>query len=490
MTSMRPARVWLCAAALAALAVACTADSERAPAPAAATVAPQPGRSPELTAIATVTPTPPEPTTTGPATPSPTNTPAQPTTATVTARVIAASIEVRLGPGDEYAVLGRLLIGNSVDVAAAYSEGGEWLAIPGVGWIKHDERIALDGAVSELGSYSSVYYEVAGPSHPPGLGTGIDSIDSVISLVLAHDVSGLVDLMEILTVTCPARIGIGEFPCPDGITGGSPIDVVATVDGCDGWYALAGDRRDVMLAWFSAGKAKAGQGGTALYAVFEAPDGRRGIVFSFENGVGGLVWVSENGSITVPPNTCEFWPPNELIRSRPGKTPPSLLLAPVRPEVLAPPATGIAAVDLAIAAVYARSAQALLDAVNFQSIACADDRAPHYDQPACAPGEQVGTAIDVILRTSCSGDWLRADQLDSLLRGIAEQPYVLVTVVRVPEEYFPPGEYALVFETPTGEFPGTFALLVAQGGVAALDLGCPDPAPAGSGLEVIYSRAP
>src|SRR5712691_12400138 len=67
---------------------------------------------------------------------APTPTPQWPEVARAT--ITTDDLNVRSGPGSAYPVIGRLQPNDEVPVSARLA-GGEWLALPGIGWIAYSE---------------------------------------------------------------------------------------------------------------------------------------------------------------------------------------------------------------------------------------------------------------------------------------------------------------------------------------------------------------
>src|SRR5690606_18882115 len=177
--------------------------------------------------------------------------------------------------------------------------------------------------------------------HPASTTTGDPAVDRVVGMVRSGDLAALAESLHVQTVQCPAPFGIGEFPCPEGVPDGSLIEVIGTVDGCEGSYALAEDAAHVVEDWYSDApwgqRVRVAEEPPDLYAAFRQGDSMA-VVFAFESGVGAIAFVLPDGSVSLSPNVCEHWPANELVRNSDDLV--RYLLPPVRPAPLtayAPP---------------------------------------------------------------------------------------------------------------------------------------------------------
>ena len=320
------------------VAVACFGGDDDAPtAGGTATTAPTETATATPTETATATPT-----------ATPTRSPASPTatgTATATprasdhvlARVTTDNLNVRVGPGRAFFVLGQLNDGDEVPILGRARRGDDtWLAIPGVGWVFDDPAwLELDrDAVRDVPDPSRVLAAVA-PPHPADVRTGIGIIDEAIEAVLGGDVDAVVAQVRLTTFECWTPTAIGGPPsCAPGEPDGTLVEALPRLH-CEGGYAREPVDRSVQ-AWL------AGPGTLKLYAVTEGSfadwDVRYAAVFVFETtGQGRIAWIGPQGGITALGWGCFDHPAGNWLRSPPASG--GLVLPPTVPAPLEPAPT-------------------------------------------------------------------------------------------------------------------------------------------------------
>ena len=273
-------------------------------------------------------------TATVPATPTPEPTPEVRWPPLATARVITEDLNVRVGPGTEYLVLGRLQPGDEVGVSGR-GTSGRWLALPGIGWVTHDESwVELTVPLQELPliSVEEAGAEFVGPLHPIEARSDIPVVDLVVDAVLAGDrarILGLVGTEEGREPGGAGTPGTGlegspapvppSSSCPDAVVRGSNL----------------GDHIDEFLAPDAGGSST-----LRLYAVVGTPaegdrDAEFSIVFAFGEGGARQLWLGPAGGIEWFTLGCDAAAPGELLRrDRGGEH--FFWLRPVVPEPLDP----------------------------------------------------------------------------------------------------------------------------------------------------------
>ena len=248
------------------------------------------------------TPTPPtEATPTPSPEPTPEPTPALEWPPVGEASILTDELNVRVGPGREYAVLGRLFTGDEIPISGR-APGGLWMAIPGVGWVFYDESwVELPTAFEDLPVIEEPdrAWEITGPVHSRDTSSGLPVVDEVafaLSDGSAARLSALAAAEEPPTVALAAA-----GPCPDSLLPGTEL----------------AEHVDQLLV----SEANPDAGTPQLYAVVRGPaledsDPEFVAVFAFDGGEGRQLWISPEGEITRFNLGCEEEPtlPGEFMR--------------------------------------------------------------------------------------------------------------------------------------------------------------------------------
>lgn len=242
------------------------------------------------TPIATATPAPTPPPTATPE-PVPTRPPA-----VGRARIMTDDLNVRVGPGRQYPVVGRLHTGDEVGVSGL-SADEQWLALDGLGWTFHDESwIELDippGELPTVGIEASV-----APTHPPGTDSGFPLINELADELAANDVDALSQRLSAAPVPCANAVTVPPGPpCPTGASAGDPVETIAVL-GCTLEWAGAAASRDVAQRFLEPAY---GTGAPGLYAVIAAgndePNATYIVLFAFPTGEARALWLGDSGAI-------------------------------------------------------------------------------------------------------------------------------------------------------------------------------------------------
>jgi hypothetical protein len=132
--------------------------------------------------------------------------------------------------------------------------------------------------------------------------------------------------------------------------------------------------------------------------------------------------------------------------------------------------TGIAEIDLVIDAVMFQDANARIDLIRYTTSACTTADG-FGGPPKCEPGEIKDTPVDAFPVLNSEGFQVRPDEIrevfDFTVRG-------LLAVYRVPEDayetdYWPAGEYGLVFTSEDDQYPHVIVILVEDGHIVRLE---------------------
>ncbi len=251
------------------------------------------------------------------------------------ARIVTDHLNVRLGPGLDYSVVGQLNDGAQIDVLGR-SVDGKWLAVDGAGWIFYNpEWIDLGVTLPSLAAlHVSTTFGTIGELHPAGTHLGVGSVDAVIDAVTNHDAAAITGLINYLSVPCTNG---SPGPSCDNLAPGTPVDAVEFA-ACEGGYhrrgstVLAGN----VLAAPTAGNA---YDRLHLYLVVETPDeanAEYAVLFAFDDArhSGRLVYVGRNGGIVGAFVGCGDEPPVWLLRGIEGSA--LAVLLPPRPSALDP----------------------------------------------------------------------------------------------------------------------------------------------------------
>lgn len=263
--------------------------------------------------------------------------------------ITTEDLNVRTGPGGTYPVVGRLQPGDEVPVSARLA-GGQWLALPGIGWIAYAEdwvRLGADFKSLPQVTEPDRAFEFAGPVYPADARSGIPVVDQVVAAVASRDRNLLIRLAAATAPVGSTTPTATATSLPTLVPDTTEVPATATPvprpapRDCAG-EPIAGDRlRDYLDALYrtavpSAAKGGDGQGVLRLYGVVRGPAPPEGsadyvVVFAFEGGEGRQLWVSTDGSITRFTIPCEPTLPGTLLRvtggepffwSRPPVTPP------------------------------------------------------------------------------------------------------------------------------------------------------------------------
>ncbi len=379
--------------------------------------------TPEATSTGSPTPTP---------SPMPTPTPTAAPTATITsqpvtslpAEVVTDNLNVRLGPALGYPVRGQLSSGDVVE-AIALSKDGEWLALDGLGWVSRDDDwVEVDGDAEQLPGQTAAYYALVGPSYHEDVRTGFREVDVVIEAVHGGDLDALAGMLRVYSDVCP-REGPNLPPsCPESGDDG-PIDVVFSAS-CEGAYVLASERRAVVDGWYTNRRSgeprRVAANPPRLYAVTQLEDGRRVVVFAFANGIGAIAFVYPDGSVDLPANVCELYPPNLLVHSTPLRPAPELLLPPTAPppldilrriELPLDTRTGNPPTDTVLDALVDGDAAAVIELVTFETVPCRGAGGGFPSGPNCKEGEAERMPVEAFLLFGNEGSYLRPEELES-----------------------------------------------------------------------------
>lgn len=247
------------------------------------------------------------------ATPTPEPTPVVLWPAVATARIVTDDLNVRAGPGSNFPVVGRLNTGAEVPVSGT-GAGGNWLGLPGIGWVVNNaawvevaDRSALPSITPGAGDF-----EFVGPMHAPGTSTGIPVLDEAARILTGGDRAAMLRLV--------ASSAVANVPpasaCPAAVR--PATDLEAHLDEFLASEVLPGDPGPLRLY------AVVGAGGDAPTFI---------LVLAFERGEGRQVWVAADGSgITWFSLGCGPTRPGDLLL-QPGQAEPFFWL---RPAVAAP----------------------------------------------------------------------------------------------------------------------------------------------------------
>jgi len=132
--------------------------------------------------------------------------------------------------------------------------------------------------------------------------------------------------------------------------------------------------------------------------------------------------------------------------------------------------TGIKEIDHVIDAIMDKDIEARLDLVQFTTTACTTTDGLG-GPPNCEPGEADGTIVDAFPVSNGEGHFVRSDKIqgafDFVVRG-------LLAIYVVPEDayhadYWPAGEYGIVFTSEDGGSPHVITVLVEDGLIVRLE---------------------
>jgi hypothetical protein len=262
---------------------------------------------------------------------APTLTPQWPEVARAT--ITTDDLNIRTGPGSTYPVVGRLQPDDQVPVAARLA-GGEWLALPGIGWVVYAEewmQLSVDfGSLPEV-TEPGHEFEFTGPVYPADGRAGIPVVDEVVAAVVGRDRDRLLGLATAAPPSAsatPASTATAVATLPPETTE-APSSATPRSEGCSDQPVPGAQLRDHLDAMYqtqvpAAARGGDGQGVLRLYAVVRGPVPASGsadyvVVFAFEDGEGRQVWVSPDGRITQFTLPCEPTLPGSLLRVTEGE---------------------------------------------------------------------------------------------------------------------------------------------------------------------------
>lgn len=252
--------------------------------------------------------------------------------------VTTEDLNVRSGPGATYPVVGRLQPDDDVPVAGRLA-GGEWLALPAIGWVVYDAewtRLSVDfGTLPEITEPERAF-EFAGPVYPADGYSGIPVVDQVVAAIVSRDRTLLLSLAS--APPAPAASGTpGPTPTPfptlvpdvtEAPTAPTASATPAPANCSD--EPLPGDRLGEYIdalyqtAIPSAVRGGDGQGVLRLYGVVRGPVPQEGtaeyvVVVAFEGGEGRQLWVSPEGRLVRFVLPCQLTLPGNLLRVTQGE---------------------------------------------------------------------------------------------------------------------------------------------------------------------------
>jgi hypothetical protein len=131
--------------------------------------------------------------------------------------------------------------------------------------------------------------------------------------------------------------------------------------------------------------------------------------------------------------------------------------------------TGVASIDVAIAAVLSGDDAALLNLVRYTPTPCEANPQGIGAPPVCKTGEAPGAAVNVFPMAQCEGFYVRPADLQ-----LPVPPSLrLYGAYRAAQGLFPAGKYAVIFERSTPEAGATaWELVLSDAGVVGVHLGC------------------
>lgn len=262
--------------------------------------------------------------------------PVQPTPEPIAgnALIITDNLNVRLGPGLDYSVIGQLGDGARIDVLGR-SVDGEWLAVDGAGWIFYNpEWIDLGVPMPSLAAlHVSGTFGTIGDLHPEGTHLGVAMVDAVIDAVTSGDSAAITNLISYIQVPCTnSRPG----PSCGNLAPGTPVDAVEFA-ACEVEYHRRGSTTlaDQLLLRSTGGSAI---DRLRLYLIVETPgevNADYAILFAFDQAPhsGKLLYVGSDGIVGAFVG-CGEEPPVWLLRGIEGSA--LAVLRPPRPEGLEP----------------------------------------------------------------------------------------------------------------------------------------------------------
>ncbi|HXK34442.1 MAG TPA: hypothetical protein VNM91_10565 [Dehalococcoidia bacterium] len=159
---------------------------------------------------------------------------------------------------------------------------------------------------------------------------------------------------------------------------------------------------------------------------------------------------------------------------------PASPTAPVAPptQPAAPPASpapgdgnGADVIGQVIAAFEAQDLERIAELLVYQDVACAPPADGAGGPPACADGETEGTLVSVVALAQCEGFYAREGEV--VLEPIGQGEVSVYGVYRTPAQYFPEGDYAVVFRhQPSASSGSALEVIVGEDGVMGINFGC------------------
>lgn len=172
----------------------------------------------------------------------------------------------------------------------------------------------------------------------------------------------------------------------------------------------------------------------------------------------------------IPPGTTlkptPYSPPDQETRPTFMPTPSASIDIEYPPDTR----TGIKEIDHVIDVIMDKDIEARLDLVQFTTTTCTTTSGLG-GPPECEPGEADGTVVDVLPVSNGEGHFIRPDKIqevfDFTVRG-------LFAVYVVPEDtyhrdYWPVGEYGIIFTSEDGGYPHIITLLVEDMSIVRLE---------------------
>lgn len=146
---------------------------------------------------------------------------------------------------------------------------------------------------------------------------------------------------------------------------------------------------------------------------------------------------------------------------------------PVTPPVSPTPgdSDGTDVIDQVIAAFEAQDLERIAELLVYQDVACALPAEGPGGPPECADGETDGTLVRVIPLAQCEGFYAREGEV--VLDPIGQGEVSVYGVYRTPAQYFPEGDYAVVFRhEPSASNGSALEVIVGEDGVMGINFGC------------------
>ena len=216
---------------------------------------------------------------------------------------------MRSGPSTTEPVVGRLQPGDEVPVSGRW-QGGQWLALTGIGWTAYAADWATLGV--EYRALPTVSdpeknFAFTGPVHAPDVRAGIPVVDQVVDAVVRGDRQGLANMVQPPAATPTPTPGVAETgPCLDGMLPASRF--AEHLDAFFTSQVVSGDAgRALRLYGVVPGSVR--QDGSSDYVV----------VFAFVRGEGRQVWIAPDGRITQFSLGCTPTLPGTMLKATPGE---------------------------------------------------------------------------------------------------------------------------------------------------------------------------